>query len=119
MEIYIFVFQLKGIDLELCLVRGHVEPTQSDSSSAGSTVSNGPGPFCRFVNVELCNAEPQAGAKGTKGTVLLENPRGDFPVSVSELKGHVKVIFGLQGRRMALYKSKSKSNGECVVWSCW
>ncbi|XP_072027331.1 isoleucine--tRNA ligase, cytoplasmic-like [Amphiura filiformis] len=98
--------QLKDINLELVIVQGHVE---SQSTSAG-TVSNGPGPFCRFVNVELCNAEPQAGAKGTKGTVLLENPRGDFPMSVSELKGHIKVIFGLQGRRMVLFKTKSKSN---------
>ncbi len=39
----------------------------------------------RFVNVELCGTKPQCGAKGTQATVLLENPKGDYRLSMHGL----------------------------------
>ena len=47
----------------------------------------------RFVNVELCGTKPQAGATGLQATVLLENPKGDFPLSVHGLTRQVKFVF--------------------------
>ena len=76
--------QVKTAELELTLVKGcascpGVEPTGS----------GGPTPLCRFVNVELCGSSPQGGAKGCQGTVLLENPRGDFTLSLPALVNQV------------------------------
>jgi len=52
-------------------------------------------PSCRFVNVEL--------AKSTRrGTVLLENPAGEFPISYSDLLTQVQVVFDLQASKLTL-----------------
>jgi len=97
--------QVKGDNLGLTFVRGH---TDGDSGDTKSSVSNnGPGPWCRFVNVELVGKSPQMGAKGVQATVLLENPRGDFPISFDDLKRQVGIIFGFQGRKIKLFKSKN------------
>ena len=47
-------------------------------------------PFCDFVNLELLNASPRLGANGKQATVLLENPRGDFLLTVEQLKHQVR-----------------------------
>lgn len=64
-------FQLKTASLELVILRDHVEGLANQSMSSSDTnqpsVSNGPGPICRFVNVTLCDARPQAGAKSCQG----------------------------------------------------
>ncbi|XP_038067319.1 isoleucine--tRNA ligase, cytoplasmic-like isoform X1 [Patiria miniata] len=98
------VIHLKGVDLELVFLKGQVK------GQTKSTTSNGPAPFCRFVNIKLCNAQPQCGATSRCGTILLENPRGDFPISVPELTKQVGVVFGLHGVKVGLYKSETKSN---------
>ncbi|CAH1783925.1 unnamed protein product [Owenia fusiformis] len=101
--------QIKGDDLEMTLVEGHVlELAQSQSATTSTT--NGLAPFCKFVNVELCDAAPQCGVKGTQGTVLLENPKGDFIITLDELVKQVKIIFGLQNKTLRVYGSKSRKD---------
>ena len=87
-------FQVKSDKLDLTFVRGHVagvsSPAPSTSTPASTpTTANGPGPFCRYVNVELVGGAPSGGAKNRCGTVLLENPRGDFPISWHGLQQQV------------------------------
>ena len=80
------LFQVKTDQLEMTIVKGHIGETSSPSGSTSE-----PGPVCRFVNIELCETSPQKGAKGTQATLLLENPRGDYPISVQELQHQVNV----------------------------
>ncbi len=70
-------FQVKGAKLKLWIYLGTATPQEVTS------------PFCSFVNVELVNDIPRMGSQGKHATVLLENPRGDFPLSVSQLKHQV------------------------------
>ena len=56
-----------------------VTPTRSPS---------GNGPMCHYVNVELAGKSP-SGGKGTQATVLLENPCGDYMLSMEGLKRQV------------------------------
>lgn len=72
------------------------------------TKVNGSLPFCRFINVELCEAKAELGATSQKGTVLLENPIGDFHLSYDSLLKQVKTVFGLQGKRVKLSKSRER-----------
>ncbi|XP_071488561.1 isoleucine--tRNA ligase, cytoplasmic-like [Diadema antillarum] len=111
-EIIRETFQLKGPSLELVIVRGHHGSSASSASQSAKVVAtgNGPTPFCKFINVELCDAKPALGARSTRGTVLLENPPGDFLLTVDQLVNHVRVIFGLHGKALALYRSRNKSN---------
>ena len=96
-QIFIFTtifLQVKSDKLDLTFVRGHVagvsSPAPSTSTPASTpTTANGPGPFCRYVNVELVGGAPSGGAKNRCGTVLLENPRGDFPISWHGLQQQV------------------------------
>ena len=69
--------QVKGAKLRLWIYRG-IESALPDFS-----------PFCSFVNLELKNVCPRLGAVGKQATVLLENPRGDFPLTVEQLKQQV------------------------------
>ncbi len=46
--------------------------------------------LCRFVNVELCGTQPEGGVKGCQATVLLENPKGAFPLNVHGLAHQVR-----------------------------
>lgn len=71
--------QCKGAKLDLRILRGKVS---ANNSSAG------PSPFCRFVNIQLSGLQPQ-GVKGQRGTILLENPRGDYQLGSDELKKQV------------------------------
>ena len=71
--------QVKGAKLRLWIYRG-IETGQQGLS-----------PVCSFVNLELKNAEPRLGARGKYASVLLENPRGDFPMNVDELKRQVRI----------------------------
>ncbi len=93
---------MKADELDLTIVRGKVAESSTANAATSSLPSNGPGPVCRFVNIELCGTSPSAGARGTQGTVLLENPRGDFPLSFSELLHQVRVVESAQ-RSSPLY----------------
>ena len=78
-------FQVKDNNFEMVIVKGHVQGV----SSVVAGVSNGPAPLCRFVNIELCDVKPGCGVNNCLGTVLLENPIGDFPIPVQELERQV------------------------------
>lgn len=65
---------------------------------------------CRFVNVELCELTPQLGATNHRGTVLLENPVGNFMLNGKELQKQVISLFGLHGMKIALYRSRDKQH---------
>eukprot|EP00794_Sanderia_malayensis_P007539 gene7540-8376_t len=90
--------EVKGAKLKLWIYRGTAQVQQ-----------DAPGPVCSFVNVELVDTNPRQGAKGKHATVLLENPRGDFPLSVEELKRQVAAIFGLRGLNVVLATDASVS----------
>ena len=78
----IFVLlQVKGAKLRLWIYRGIYQET--------GTGANTSTPFCSFVNLELKKMLPRMGAVGARATVLLENPRGDFPLTVEGLKQQV------------------------------
>lgn len=78
---FFFFLQVKGVVLDLKLLRGH------QGSGVNPDVGQG-SPFCRFVNVQLCG-----GAKPLQGTVLLENPRGTADMTLDQLKRQVYVLF--------------------------
>lgn len=99
-----------GCDAEL--VNGDASPSPGGDAAAAKTKTAAPaaaasnGPVCRYVNVELVGDKPAGGCTGTQATILLENPRGDFPISLLELKRQVAIIFGLAGKSVTLYASK-------------
>ena len=66
-------------------MRGHVGGATTAASS------NGPGPVCRFINIELCGGNPGSGVKGRQGTVLLENPSGEYACTFQDLVNQVSV----------------------------
>ena len=80
-----FPLQVKEDDLQLVLVRGHVSVDAISEQAA-----NGPGPVCRFVNIELIGATSD---QGSQATVLLENPRGKYIISLKELLNQVRESF--------------------------
>ena len=73
----IFFLQVKGVVLDLKLLRGH----------QGSGVNPGVGQGSPFCNVQLCG-----GAKPLQGTVLLENPRGTADMTLDQLKRQVQHV---------------------------
>ncbi|XP_057312856.1 isoleucine--tRNA ligase, cytoplasmic-like [Hydractinia symbiolongicarpus] len=80
--------ECKRAELRLTILRGR----------ASESNQNTPQPFCRFINLELKNIKPCLGVKGCRGSLLLENPKGDFLLSKNELNRQVAIIFGLQGQ---------------------
>lgn len=87
--------EVKGAKLRLWIYRG-IETGQQGLS-----------PVCSFVNLELKNAEPRLGARGKYASVLLENPRGDFPMNVDELKRQAGIIYGLRGLDLVIASNSS------------
>ncbi|XP_028405493.1 isoleucine--tRNA ligase, cytoplasmic-like [Dendronephthya gigantea] len=86
------VMELKECRLKLWIYRGH-------ETSANS----GPSPFCNFVNVKLgSGVKPGTGVTGSMGTILLENPKGDYLLTYDEFVKQVKVVFGLYGGNVRL-----------------
>merc|ERR1711962_1421045 len=76
--------ECKGANIKLKLLRGR--------STSGGT--SGPSPFCKFLNLEYIL---QDGSR-RKGTLLLENPVGEYIQSKEQLRRQAEIIFGLQGR---------------------
>ena len=69
------IFQLKESKLKLWIYNGHENSENS-----------GPAPFCKFVNIQLSSGvNPGVGVKGNMGTILLENPKGDYCLTYQEL----------------------------------
>lgn len=95
--------KIKDDDLELVLVQGHVADSAALSQPDTTVTKNGPGPACRFVNIELLN-----GGTDSQATVLLENPRGKYIITLPDLVKQVKIIFGINSRSVRLYRSRDK-----------
>ena len=76
--------QVKDDQLELVIVRGHVD--LAICGSVTPSTQNGPGPACRYINVELVGSTDES---GVVGTVLLENPRGKYIITHKELVSQV------------------------------
>ena len=89
---------MKNDSLKLVLVCGHLEGSEPSTTTSPASAPVTPvssqsvdGPVCRYVNIELCGISPCAGATGCKAMVLLENPQGDFPLTLRELVNQVMV----------------------------
>jgi len=103
-EILEETLECKGAKLKLRILRGR--------STAGSNIQNGKiTPYCKFINLQLKNIAPSMGVKGSSGTLLLENPRGDYPLSQDELNRQVAIIFGLQGQNFVVRASADLKEG--------
>jgi len=104
--------KVKDDELELIIIRGHANETsvsKTGSSSAPShpqKTANGPGPVCKFINVELVGS----GQEGRQATLLLENPRGEYPMTFSDLIKQVKVVFEVDGKAVKIYRSRNKTS---------
>ncbi|XP_046393549.1 isoleucine--tRNA ligase, cytoplasmic isoform X2 [Ischnura elegans] len=73
-----------------------------NSSPNQSPGTNGR-PFVSFVNLRLCGIPPRLGVKGSHGTLLLENPFGEHPLSMAQFRREVENLFGLHGMKYKLY----------------
>ncbi|XP_066285526.1 isoleucine--tRNA ligase, cytoplasmic-like isoform X3 [Branchiostoma lanceolatum] len=99
------------------------------------TSASSDGPFCKYLNVQLLGLQPKAnracgqqtsilhgkglpgkgGAKGRQGTILLENPCGDFSLSYWELLQRVAIIFGLKDADFKLYAPRKEGDVALVT----
>jgi len=93
---------VKGAQLKVVLVRGFCAGWTAQSAEA-APVTEGPRPFCSYVNLVLADAEPQHGATSPLATVLLENPCGQNQLTLQQLQTETQVVFGQQGRKIFLY----------------
>ena len=103
---------MKDDPLELMIARGHITAACDGSPADGPVTPgtlNGPGPACRFVNIELVGSTAE---QGVMGTVLLENPRGKYIITYKELVCQV-VIYKY------LSKFGSVFNFNCVFHVCY
>lgn len=85
----------KGAKLSVQVLEGRATANNSN---------NGPTPFCKFVNLQLSGIKG-TGVNGSRGTLLLENPRGDFVLSKEEFQRQVAIIFGIQGQNFVVSAS--------------
>lgn len=69
--------------MKLQILNGRQEETPGDGSK----------PFCKFINLQLCGMEPGHGVHGSRGTLLLENPYGDYLLTRDELMRQVYDYF--------------------------
>jgi len=84
----------------------------SGRASEDNKASGGPQPFCRFVNLQLSGGlKTGHGVNGSRGTLLLENPKGDFALTKNEMERQVAIIFGLQGRNFVVSSSADLKTG--------
>lgn len=100
-EIIQEIVECKGAQLDVKIVRGKV------SNDSGS---NAPSPFCKFVNVQLSGIKP-GGTTGQRGTILLENPKGDYHLENEELKKQIALVFGLPNKSFTISSSSTSYEG--------
>ena len=74
------------------VVRGHVDLPANGPVTSGTV--NGPGPACRYVNVELVDSTAD---QGVVGTVLLENPYGRYIITHKEFLTQVQNVCRISG----------------------
>lgn len=97
--------KIKSDDLKMTIIKRHeeCENIPSDLPTA-APVQNGIVPTCKFVNLELCGVTTnESRRRGSRGTLLLENPSGCYPVKYKELVKQIQSVFGLRGRDISVY----------------
>ncbi|XP_048257578.1 isoleucine--tRNA ligase, cytoplasmic-like [Haliotis rufescens] len=71
------------------------------SNQSGPTPAGVTTPVCHFANVEVIRSK----GKAEKGTLLLENPRGDT-LSVDQLVDQVRAVFGVNSSTVTVSKTR-------------
>ncbi|XP_070256993.1 isoleucine--tRNA ligase, cytoplasmic isoform X2 [Myotis yumanensis] len=106
---------------ELALFHGETEiQNQTDLLSLSGKmlgVTAGPAPsvidspgtlLCRYINLQLLNADPQECLMGTVGTLLLENPLGQNGLTYEGLLCEAAKMFGLRSRKLKLFLNETQ-----------
>jgi isoleucyl-tRNA synthetase len=101
--------ECKGAMLKLVIYKGRSECGESSDARAHSNTArvhpNGAlSPFCKFINLEHQNP---ATKRTRKATVLLENPVGEYPLTVQQLRKQAEIIFDLHGKSFVVSPSNS------------
>ncbi|XP_027691620.1 isoleucine--tRNA ligase, cytoplasmic [Vombatus ursinus] len=78
------------------------------SGSPPAAVQN-PSVLCGFLNLQLVNAKPQECLAGQVGTLLLENPLGQKPLTYQGLLHEAAKVFGLRSRRLRLFLNEAQT----------
>nr|XP_042904270.1 isoleucine--tRNA ligase, cytoplasmic isoform X2 [Parasteatoda tepidariorum]XP_042904276.1 isoleucine--tRNA ligase, cytoplasmic isoform X2 [Parasteatoda tepidariorum] len=116
---------IKGVQLEMVIVssedikhektlnavhknKQHFSPEDVRKKLKTAHISSEP--FCRFVNVELCELNGPSDVTTTSCSVLLENPKGHYLLSGEGLSRQVQVVFGIHGKKPVLYLNSDKTN---------
>lgn len=116
--------QLKGILLNLVIVKGHSKQYDKSAISDQTGVNLKRNaiaslyglrdmesrPLCRYVNIELCGTFAKEKHPSTKATILLENPIGLCFLDLHGLVKETQIVFDLQGREIKLYTAPNKTN---------
>nr|CAD7459207.1 unnamed protein product [Timema tahoe] len=98
---------LKGVEMKLVLSKGFYNDWKTSSNISLPKVEVEP--YCRYVNIKVCNGlKPRYGAVSDSGTVLLENPVGENYLTFTKLEKEIEVIFGLYGQKFQLFECGSK-----------
>ncbi|XP_051833621.1 isoleucine--tRNA ligase, cytoplasmic [Antechinus flavipes] len=79
--------------------------------TAGPPPAAAPSPsvLCGFLNLQLLNAKPQECLAGQVGTLLLENPLGQRPLTYQGLLHEAAKVFGLRSRRLRLFLNAAQT----------
>ncbi|XP_069793365.1 isoleucine--tRNA ligase, cytoplasmic isoform X2 [Narcine bancroftii] len=93
--------QLKGLNLDLTLVKG--------TSDAGASPL---GLVCASVNVKV-----SVDGKKQDGVILLENPRGDNILDLIKLKNVIVSIFRLHTSKLAIFHERNELTSETDLMS--
>ncbi|KAG8188170.1 hypothetical protein JTE90_019449 [Oedothorax gibbosus] len=121
---------VKGAQLEIVICHLSGGSENSLDAKVRKIESNSPGddrkkmktahkysePFCRYVNVELC--EDGKSGEATCCSVLLENPKGRFHLTSDALARQVQVVFGIHGKKPSLYLCSNKTKPLTSDMSC-
>ncbi|XP_064632700.1 isoleucine--tRNA ligase, cytoplasmic-like [Lineus longissimus] len=95
--------KIKNDGLDLTFVRRGSNSDNMDSGDSGVQ------PVCRFVNVEVLDKVSM------KGTVLLENPKGDFPITMQELNRQVGSLFNIRALKYTLSSDRTNQDASVTV----
>ena len=78
-----FIVQVKEDNLDLIIVagRGGEQNAAAAVPTTPQPAQSGLGPVCKYINIELSGPAH----KGRQATLLLENPKGEYPISFEEL----------------------------------
>ncbi|XP_037070614.1 isoleucine--tRNA ligase, cytoplasmic-like [Pollicipes pollicipes] len=94
---------VKGAKLTVALAAGFCADWTAQSAAEATANGDKVQPFCRYVNLELMDAEPANGARSARAALLLENPAGQNQLSVAQLHTEAQLVFGQQRRKVFIY----------------